>query len=85
LISTADSVSPSVFNYGLSLTPPAPGATPINVSTLWAWDSAIGNWYFHSPSLEASGGLLNYITSKNYLDFGVKRLDPAMGFWVNRP
>jgi hypothetical protein len=35
--------------------------------------------------LEANGGLLNYIASKQYLDFSVKALDPTMGFWVNRP
>ena len=85
LIATGDNVTPSVFNHGLSLTPPAPGVVPLNVTSLWAWDSSIGNWYFYAPSLEANGGLLNYITSKNYLDFATRALDPTMGFWVNKP
>jgi len=85
LIATGDSVTPSVFNRGISVTPPAQGVTPQNVTTLWAWDSALTNWYFYAPSLEASGGLQYYITSRGYLDFVAKPLDPAMGFWVNRP
>jgi hypothetical protein len=85
LIANGDNISPSTFNHDLSLMPPAPGATPINVTTLWAWDSTLGNWYFYAPSLEANGGLPNYIASKKYLDFAVKALDPTMGFWVNRP
>jgi hypothetical protein len=85
LISTGDNVSPCMFNHGLSLTPPSPEVVPLNITTLWAWDSTLGNWYFHAPSMEASGALLNHITSKNYLGFGVKKLEPGMGFWINRP
>ena len=85
LIGTGDSLSPSAFNQALSVTPPALGTIPTNVTSLWAWDSTLMNWYFYAPSLEASGGLTSYITSKNYLNFGTKVLDPAMGFWVNYP
>ena len=85
LIATGDNVIPSVFNQGLSVTPPLQNVIPLNVTTLWAWDSGLSNWYFYAPSLEASGGLANYITTKGYLNFGTKPLDPAMGFWVNRP
>ena len=85
LIAVGDNPTPGLFNLGLSLLPPAPGTTPLNVTTLWAWDSAAGNWYFYAPGLDAADGLASYITSKGYLDFGVKKLDPAMGFWVNKP
>jgi len=48
-----------------------------------AWDPTLANWYFYAPSLEKSGALSSYITSKDYLDFGTKALDPTIGFWVN--
>lgn len=85
LIAVGDNVTPGVFNLGLSASPPATGTIPLNVTTLWAWDSATGNWNFYAPSLGAAGELVNYITTKGYLDFGAKRLDPTMGFWVNKP
>jgi hypothetical protein len=85
LIAVGDKVMPSVFNLGLSASPPASSTIPLNVTTLWAWDNAAGNWYFYAPGLDAAGGLVSYITTKGYLDFGVKRLDPTMGFWVNKP
>lgn len=55
------------------------------VTTLWAWDSALSNWYFYSTNLDNSGGLTGYIAAKGYLNFGAKTLDPSMGFWVNKP
>jgi len=67
------------------VTPPAAGEIPINLTTLWTWDAALANWYFYAPSLDKSGGLAAYITSKNYLDFGTRVLDPTTGFWVNKP
>jgi hypothetical protein len=89
LIATGDSVTPSLFNRGLSLTTPGSGVTPLNITTLWAWDSTLSNWYFYSPSMEDQGGtkLTNYITSKSYLDFTArsKTLDSTTGFWVNKP
>ena len=42
-------------------------------------------WFFYAPSLEASGGLDNYILGKKYKSFGSKSLTPTTGFWVNRP
>ena len=56
------------------------------VTTLWAWDSRNSAWYFYAPSLDASGSLSNYITSKGYLDFTTasKTLGSGTGFWVNR-
>ena len=85
LIGTGDSLTPSAFNQSLSVTPPAIGTIPANVTTLWGWDSTLVNWYFYAPSLDSAGTLASYITSKNYLNFGTKILDPAMGFWVNIP
>ena len=51
---------------------------------VWAWDSTQTKWYFYAPSLEQSGDLSGYIQSNGYLDFGIKTLDPGMGFWVNK-
>ena len=85
LISVGDNPTPLTFNNGIGLTPHViGGATPSNLTTLWAWDSALLNWYFYAPSLDANGTLATYITSKHYLDFASKILGPAMGFWVNR-
>lgn len=85
LISVGGSPTPAMFNNGIGLTPPATGAIATNLTTLWAWDSAASNWYFYAPSLDANGALASYIAAKNYLHFGPRTLDPAMGFWVNRP
>lgn len=87
LIAIGDNITPGEFNRRLSLTLPAQGVIPLNVTTLWAWDSGLSNWYFYAPSLEVSTGLANYITSKGYLDFAAKGkiLDSTTGFWVNHP
>lgn len=87
MIAIGDNKTPSEFNKLLSTTPPAVGAIPINVTTLWAWDSGLTNWYFYAPSLDSNGGLGSYITGKGYLDFAVtgKVLTPGTGFWVNKP
>jgi hypothetical protein len=57
------------------------------VTTLWAWDATGTAWYFYSPSLDASGGLVDYLNNKGYLDFTAagKELGNGTGFWVNRP
>jgi len=57
----------------------------ITLTTLWAWGGVLTNGYFYAPSLDKGGGLTSYITSKGYLDFGTKALDPTTGFWVNKP
>jgi hypothetical protein len=87
LTATSVNVMPAAFNLSLSTTPPAPGIVPINFTSLWAWDNLLSQWYFYAPSLEANGGLVNYITGKGYLDFtqGGKTLGVGTGFWVNRP
>jgi hypothetical protein len=85
LISVGDGPTASAFNQNLSVVPPATGTIPANITTLWAWDNATAYWYFYAPSLDSSGGLAAYITTKGYLNFGTKVLDPTMGFWVNRP
>ena len=84
LIAVGESPSPSLFNKALSTTTLATGEIPLNLATLWAWDAAVAKWYFYAPSLEKNGTLASYITSKSYLDFGSKLLDPARGFWVNK-
>ncbi len=85
LIAIGEVKTPSQFNLALSPTPPSPGAIPLNLTTLWAWDAAMTNWYFYAPSLDAKGGtaLTDYIANKRYLAFDSKVLDPTMGFWVN--
>jgi chitodextrinase len=86
LISIGDNRVPRSFVNAIALTPPAtPNVVATSLTTLWAWDSALSNWYFYAPSLDNSGGLDAYITTKGYLNFGTKVLDPAMGFWVNHP
>ena len=85
LIAIGDNKMPSDFNKAISVTPPVQGVIPVNVTTLWTWDSAQMNWYFYAPSLDANGGLANYISGKNFLDFGGKTLTPTTGFWVNKP
>jgi chitodextrinase len=81
LIAIGDNKTPSEFNALVG------AATPL--TTLWAWDATLANWYFYAPSLEAKGGttLTDYITSKGYLDFTTnnKTLGSGMGFWVNKP
>jgi chitodextrinase len=87
LVATGNNVTPSAFNSSLSETPPSPGIIPINLTTLWAWDATLSQWYFYAPSLEANGGLGAYTAGKGYLDFGAtgKTLGNGVGFWVNRP
>jgi hypothetical protein len=85
LIATGDSQTPIGFSQMLRFTPPATGATPTSATSLWAWDTGTMNWYFYAPGLDAQGGtvLSDYLTSKNYLNFGTKTLDATTGFWAN--
>jgi hypothetical protein len=87
LVATADNVSPSTFNLSLSAQPVAAGTTPINLTSLWAWDTATSRWYFYAPNLQASGELAAYAASHGYLDFtqGNRTLGNGAGFWVNKP
>ena len=89
LVATAGNVTPQDFNLSLSTTPPTAGQVPINMTSLWAWDSAQSRWYFYAPSLDAQGGsaLTNYLASQSYKDFGsnAKTLGNGVGFWVRRP
>ena len=85
LIAVGDAKTPSQFNRSLSATSPPADVIPLNLTTLWAWDAMLSNWYFYAPSLEQSGGLPNYVQSKGYLDFGTNVLTSTTGFWVNKP
>jgi hypothetical protein len=86
LVATASAITPQDFNLSLSTTPPIAGQVPINMESLWAWDSAQSQWFFYAPSLDA-GALSQYIASQSYRDFGTsgKTLGTATGFWVRRP
>lgn len=84
LIATGDRPTPSGFNRTIGTTPPTAGVIPSNLTTLWAWDATKASWYFYAPTLDASGGLSTYITSKSYLDFTDNTLEPTNGFWVNK-
>lgn len=77
LIGVGDSPTPGQFTT----------AAGGNITTLWAWDASRSTWYFHAPSLAASGALSSYIAGKGYLDFTAsgKTLVPGVGFWVNKP
>jgi len=85
LIAVGGNPTPVGFNNSIGVTPPAQGAIANNLTTLWAWDSALSSWYFYAPSLDSAGTLTTYITSKNYRSFGSNVLTPTTGFWVNRP
>jgi len=69
LIAIGDNKTPSEFNKAIGATSPAAGDIPVNLTTLWAWDAALANWYFYAPSLEKNGGLSAYISGNGYLDF----------------
>ena len=89
LVATASAITPQDFNLSLSTTPPTAGQVLINLTSLWAWDSAQTRWYFYAPSLEAqgAGALADHANSQNYNDFaaGRKTLGNGAGFWVRRP
>ena len=76
LVSVGKTATPKQFSD-------AQGAS---ISTLWAWDNPLSQWYFYAPSLDASGALVNYIAGKGYLDFNQhsKALSSGTGFWVNK-
>jgi hypothetical protein len=87
LIATGDNPTPKSFVNSIALSTPTVGSAATSLTTLWAWDSALSNWYFYAPSLDNAGTLNSYITNKNYLDFSAKGkvLDQTTGFWVNHP
>ena len=84
LIATGDKPTPLAFHQ-------ATGSLPINFTTLWAWDAVKKGWYFWAPSLANDGGLADYLTKKEYLDFTTLSnvsqgtLSPTTGCWVNKP
>jgi hypothetical protein len=88
LIAIGDNKTVSAFNNDLASqeSPPSPGKVAENLTSLWAWDPTLSNWYFYAPSLVNKGTLSSYISSKQYLGFGsAAKLTPSMGFWVNLP
>jgi hypothetical protein len=88
LIAVGDSPIPRIFANTIALTQPvSPDIAANSLTTLWSWDNGLSRWYFYAPSLDNSGALTSYITSKGYLNFSTnsKTLDPTMGFWVNHP
>jgi hypothetical protein len=91
LIASGDAPTPASFNSGLSLTPPTAGSMPLNLTSMWTWDTKAVGWYFWAPSLANAGTLSSYLTSKAYLDFAdipntpIGTLSPTTGFWVNVP
>jgi len=89
LVAVGDALTPSAFNADIGSTPPSAGVVPINLTTLWVWDSPQRKWYLYAPSLVSQGGtpLAEYCASKGYLDFAStnKLLGQGIGFWVNKP
>ena len=88
LISTADNVTPSAFNKALGTNTNSSGF-PLNINTLWAWDSTTGKWIFYSSSLQAQSDatLTSYISTSGYEDFTATNttLKSGVGFGVNNP
>jgi hypothetical protein len=87
LIAIGDNKTPQQFANTITANPPTTGQVASSVTTLWAWDASLTNWYFYAPSLVNAGTQAAYIASKSYLDFGAanKTLSPGTGFWVNKP
>ncbi len=92
LLAIGETKTPREFTNSVGWgNPPATGELVAsgNVTTLWAWDATSMNWYFYAASLDAQGGtkLMDYITTKGYLDFANtgKSLGVGIGFWVNKP
>jgi len=81
--------TPSQFNRNVG--DPTGGVAPPHFESLWAWNAALGKWYFYSPHYEQPGELFTsceYATSNNYLCFDTPTLmplGPGIGFWVYRP
>ena len=96
LVAVGEELTPVRFNNYLTAytgdMPPSIGSDTTtsvyqtNLTSLWAWDAALSNWYFYAPSLDRDQLLLDYINSKHFLDFGAKnkKLSPGIGFWVNK-
>jgi alpha-tubulin suppressor-like RCC1 family protein len=86
LVATAGNVTPQDFNLSLSTTPPTAGQVPVNLTSLWTWDSAQSRWYFYAPSLEETA-LTSHIQDQGYRHFGKtgKTVGDGAGFWVRRP
>ena len=90
LIAVGDNTTPTQFDAAIATslsTPPTAGQVYTNLTTLWAWDATTQKWYFWAPALTNNGGLANFISSHNYLDFtsSNKTLGPGVGFWLNKP
>jgi methionine-rich copper-binding protein CopC len=88
LISVGDNPTPRSFVNAIATSQPvSPSVAANSLTSLWTWDSKSSSWYFYSPSLDNSGGLASYISTKGYLDFTAKgkTFDPTTGFWVNHP
>jgi hypothetical protein len=87
LVATADDVLPAAFNLSLSTSAVTPGTVPLNLTSLWAWDSSAARWLFYAPSLQGSAELASYLAGNGYLDFtqANKTLGNGTGFWVKKP
>ena len=87
LTSTNLVVGWNLVTSGTSKTPSAFTSALGGIKSLWAWDSAVSNWYFYAPSLDTGTALADYIKGQGYLDFSSsnKTLDSGVGFWVNKP
>jgi len=81
--------TPVEFNLLMSPTGDLGGVPTDAIITIWAWDAFNARWYFHSPLVEAGGGIQSvksYADSHNFQHFPDfdKKLEPGMGFWVNK-
>ena len=79
LMGSADNKTPSQLNANLNSSLNAAGKA---IVTAWAWDASSTRWKFYAPSMEAQGGLANYIASKGYQPFNAA-LQATDGFWLN--
>jgi hypothetical protein len=71
---------------GTTATPDAVKASlGSNLTSLWAWDNALSQWYFYAPSLDTGSNLADYARANRYLDFATtsKTVRNGDGFWVH--
>lgn len=78
LVATGEALTPAQLDTKLGGI-----AAAASFTTMWAWNSTDGKWYFYAPSLAANDTLVAYIQNRGYQDFGALTTGNGLGFWLN--